>query len=84
MPSPWELTFTHQVPQLNGASLFSYSRCLEFMLTHVSQRGPMCHLMVASHNEESVCQAAKRYAVGPSLPLPHSHIRDGQRVLNME
>ncbi|XP_019605561.2 hydroxyproline dehydrogenase isoform X2 [Rhinolophus sinicus] len=38
----------------------SYSRCLELMLTHVSQRGSMCHLMVASHNEESVYQATKR------------------------
>uniref|UniRef100_A0A8C9M604 Proline dehydrogenase n=1 Tax=Panthera tigris altaica TaxID=74533 RepID=A0A8C9M604_PANTA len=38
----------------------SYSRCLELMLTHVSHRGPMCHLMVASHNEESVLQATKR------------------------
>ncbi|XP_022381050.1 hydroxyproline dehydrogenase [Enhydra lutris kenyoni] len=38
----------------------SYSRCLDLMLTHVSHRGPMCHLMVASHNEESVCQATKR------------------------
>ncbi|XP_046935289.1 hydroxyproline dehydrogenase isoform X2 [Lynx rufus] len=38
----------------------SYSRCLELMLTHVSRRGPMCHLMVASHNEESVRQATKR------------------------
>ncbi|GAB5582152.1 hydroxyproline dehydrogenase [Prionailurus iriomotensis] len=38
----------------------SYSRCLELMLTHVSHRGPMCHLMVASHNEESVRQATKR------------------------
>ncbi|XP_032246214.1 hydroxyproline dehydrogenase [Phoca vitulina] len=38
----------------------SYSRCLELMLTQVSHRGPMCHLMVASHNEESVRQATKR------------------------
>ncbi|XP_075393766.1 hydroxyproline dehydrogenase isoform X2 [Tenrec ecaudatus] len=38
----------------------SYSRCLELMLTHVSRRGPMCHLMVASHNEESIRQATKR------------------------
>ncbi|KAF5924295.1 hypothetical protein HPG69_012549 [Diceros bicornis minor] len=38
----------------------SQSRCLELMLTHVSRRGPVCHLMVASHNEESVCQATKR------------------------
>ncbi|XP_044234752.2 hydroxyproline dehydrogenase isoform X7 [Ursus arctos] len=38
----------------------SYSHCLELMLTHVSHRGPMCHLMVASHNEESVRQATKR------------------------
>ncbi|XP_054567234.1 hydroxyproline dehydrogenase isoform X3 [Eptesicus fuscus] len=37
----------------------SYRRCLELMLTHVSHRGPMCHLMVASHNEESVHQATK-------------------------
>ncbi|XP_032617709.1 hydroxyproline dehydrogenase isoform X2 [Hylobates moloch] len=38
----------------------SYSRCLELMLTHVAHHGPMCHLMVASHNEESVRQATKR------------------------
>ncbi|KAM9224377.1 hydroxyproline dehydrogenase isoform 6-T6 [Dugong dugon] len=38
----------------------SYSRCLELMLTHVSRRGPLCHLMVASHNEESVRHATKR------------------------
>ncbi|XP_055409237.1 hydroxyproline dehydrogenase isoform X2 [Bubalus kerabau] len=38
----------------------SYSRCLELMLTQVSHRGPMCHLMVASHNEDSVHQATKR------------------------
>ncbi|XP_062969064.1 hydroxyproline dehydrogenase isoform X2 [Cynocephalus volans] len=38
----------------------SYSRCLELMLNHVSHRGPMCHLMVASHNEKSVRQATKR------------------------
>ncbi|XP_059732564.1 hydroxyproline dehydrogenase isoform X1 [Bos indicus] len=38
----------------------SYSRCLELMLTQVSHRGPMCHLMVASHNEDSVRQATKR------------------------
>nr|XP_031312750.1 hydroxyproline dehydrogenase isoform X2 [Camelus dromedarius] len=38
----------------------SYSHCLELMLTHVSHRGPTCHLMVASHNEESVRQATKR------------------------
>ncbi|NP_001365221.1 hydroxyproline dehydrogenase isoform 2 [Homo sapiens] len=38
----------------------SYSRCLELMLTHVARHGPMCHLMVASHNEESVRQATKR------------------------
>ncbi|KAM8963610.1 hydroxyproline dehydrogenase isoform 2-T2 [Lycaon pictus] len=38
----------------------SYSRCLELMLTQVSHRGPMCHLMVASHNEESVHHATKR------------------------
>ncbi|XP_023372678.1 hydroxyproline dehydrogenase isoform X2 [Otolemur garnettii] len=38
----------------------SYSRCLELMLTQVSHHGPMCHLMVASHNEESVHQATKR------------------------
>ncbi|XP_006899777.1 PREDICTED: probable proline dehydrogenase 2 [Elephantulus edwardii] len=38
----------------------SYSRCLELMLTHVSRRGPMCSLIVASHNEESVFQATKR------------------------
>uniref|UniRef100_A0A2K6E3D9 Proline dehydrogenase n=2 Tax=Macaca nemestrina TaxID=9545 RepID=A0A2K6E3D9_MACNE len=38
----------------------SYSRCLELMLTRVACHGPMCHLMVASHNEESVRQATKR------------------------
>ncbi|XP_065755488.1 hydroxyproline dehydrogenase isoform X2 [Phocoena phocoena] len=38
----------------------SYSRCLELMLTQVSHRGPMCPLMVASHNEDSVHQATKR------------------------
>ncbi|XP_028711188.1 hydroxyproline dehydrogenase isoform X2 [Peromyscus leucopus] len=38
----------------------SYSRCLELMLRRVSQHGPLCHLMVASHNEESVRQATKR------------------------
>ncbi|XP_055093777.1 hydroxyproline dehydrogenase isoform X4 [Symphalangus syndactylus] len=38
----------------------SYSRCLELMLMHVAHHGPMCHLMVASHNEESVRQATKR------------------------
>ncbi|XP_006867472.1 PREDICTED: probable proline dehydrogenase 2 [Chrysochloris asiatica] len=38
----------------------SYNRCLELMLTHVSRRGPLCHLIVASHNEESVHLATKR------------------------
>ncbi|XP_055450858.1 hydroxyproline dehydrogenase isoform X1 [Psammomys obesus] len=38
----------------------SYSRCLELMLRRVSHHGPLCHLMVASHNEESVHQATKR------------------------
>ncbi|EHB14050.1 Putative proline dehydrogenase 2 [Heterocephalus glaber] len=38
----------------------SYSRCLELMLNHVNHRGSMYHLMVASHNEESVHQATKR------------------------
>ncbi|XP_051692043.2 hydroxyproline dehydrogenase [Oryctolagus cuniculus] len=38
----------------------SYSRCLELMLTHVTRHGPLCHLMVASHNEESVRQATRR------------------------
>ncbi|KAM6223442.1 hydroxyproline dehydrogenase [Rhynchocyon petersi] len=42
------------------ATSWSYSRCLELMLTHVSRRGTMCNLMVASHNEESVLQATKR------------------------
>ncbi|XP_069312920.1 hydroxyproline dehydrogenase isoform X4 [Eulemur rufifrons] len=42
------------------ATNWSYSRCLELMLTQVSRHGPMCHLMVASHNEESVRQATKR------------------------
>ncbi|KAK2088258.1 Hydroxyproline dehydrogenase [Saguinus oedipus] len=37
----------------------SRSRCLELMLTHVARHSPMCHLMVASHNEESVRQATK-------------------------
>ncbi|OBS72754.1 hypothetical protein A6R68_12625, partial [Neotoma lepida] len=36
------------------------SRCLELMLSRVSHHGPLCHLMVASHNEESVRQATKR------------------------
>ncbi|XP_021496867.1 hydroxyproline dehydrogenase isoform X9 [Meriones unguiculatus] len=38
----------------------SYSRCLELMLRRVSRHGPLCHLMVASHNEESIGQATKR------------------------
>ncbi|XP_020023887.2 hydroxyproline dehydrogenase [Castor canadensis] len=38
----------------------SYNRCLELMLNQVSRRGSMCHLMVASHNEESIHQATKR------------------------
>ncbi|KAM4825186.1 hydroxyproline dehydrogenase [Thomomys bottae] len=38
----------------------SYSRCLELMLNQVAQQGPTCHLMVASHNEESIHQATKR------------------------
>lgn len=38
----------------------SYSRCLELMLRRVSNHGPKYHLMVASHNEESVRQATKR------------------------
>ncbi|XP_012506930.1 PREDICTED: probable proline dehydrogenase 2 isoform X2 [Propithecus coquereli] len=38
----------------------SYSRCLELMLNQVSRHGPTCHLMVASHNEESVRLATKR------------------------
>ncbi|XP_042523974.1 hydroxyproline dehydrogenase [Dipodomys spectabilis] len=38
----------------------SYSRCLELMLSQVASHGPTCHLMVASHNEESVHQATKR------------------------
>ncbi|XP_048224760.1 hydroxyproline dehydrogenase isoform X2 [Perognathus longimembris pacificus] len=38
----------------------SYSRCLELMLGQVALRGPACHLMVASHNEESIHQATKR------------------------
>ncbi|XP_037373859.1 hydroxyproline dehydrogenase isoform X1 [Talpa occidentalis] len=42
------------------ATCRSYSRCLELMLAQVSRRGPLCHLMVASHNEESVHQATKR------------------------
>uniref|UniRef100_A0A8D2CSV6 Proline dehydrogenase n=1 Tax=Sciurus vulgaris TaxID=55149 RepID=A0A8D2CSV6_SCIVU len=42
----------------------SYSRCLELMLRLVSHHGPMCHLMVASHNEESVRLATKRYEAG--------------------
>uniref|UniRef100_A0A6I8NIG3 Proline dehydrogenase n=1 Tax=Ornithorhynchus anatinus TaxID=9258 RepID=A0A6I8NIG3_ORNAN len=40
----------------------SYSRCLELMLGQVSRRGPQCRLMVASHNEQSVSQAARRMA----------------------
>ncbi|XP_073081596.1 hydroxyproline dehydrogenase isoform X3 [Manis javanica] len=42
------------------ATSWSYSRCLELMLTHVSHSGTRCHLMVASHNEESIRQATKR------------------------
>ncbi|XP_055992494.1 hydroxyproline dehydrogenase [Sorex fumeus] len=42
------------------ATCQSYSRCLELMLSHVARRGPLCHLMVASHNEESVHQATQR------------------------
>nr|XP_045010930.1 hydroxyproline dehydrogenase isoform X1 [Jaculus jaculus] len=42
------------------ATNMSYSHCLELMLRHVSNHGPSCHLMVASHNEESVHQATKR------------------------
>ncbi|XP_008826275.1 hydroxyproline dehydrogenase [Nannospalax galili] len=38
----------------------SYSRCLELMLRFVSHHGSLCHLMVASHNEESVRRATKR------------------------
>ncbi|XP_023577427.1 hydroxyproline dehydrogenase isoform X2 [Octodon degus] len=38
----------------------SYSQCLELMMNQVSLHGPMCHLMVASHNEESVHQATRR------------------------
>ncbi|XP_051018758.1 hydroxyproline dehydrogenase [Acomys russatus] len=38
----------------------SYRRCLELMLRRVSDHGPLCHLMVASHNEESVHEATKR------------------------
>nr|XP_036877501.1 hydroxyproline dehydrogenase isoform X3 [Manis javanica] len=43
------------------ATSWSYSRCLELMLTHVSHSGTRCHLMVASHNEESIRQATKRH-----------------------
>ncbi|XP_036895593.1 hydroxyproline dehydrogenase isoform X2 [Sturnira hondurensis] len=46
-------------PDYEAASQ-SYRRCLELMLTQVSNRGPMCRLMVASHNEETVHQATKR------------------------
>lgn len=53
----------HSLGELSRVSLFSYSRCLELMLRRVSQHGPLCHLMVASHNEESVRQATKRYEV---------------------
>ncbi|XP_066205619.1 hydroxyproline dehydrogenase isoform X1 [Saccopteryx leptura] len=59
-----------QVAQLQGtkdptqpdyeATSWSYRRCLELMLTYVSHHSSMCHLMVASHNEESVHQATKR------------------------
>ncbi|XP_032751062.1 hydroxyproline dehydrogenase [Rattus rattus] len=38
----------------------SYSRCLELMLRRVSNHGARCHLMVASHNEESIRQATRR------------------------
>ena len=47
------------------------------MLNHVAHRGPTCHLMVASHNEESVRQATKRYEVG-------EWETDPQRVVDME
>jgi hypothetical protein len=53
----------HSLDELSRASPFSYSRCLELMLRCVSNHGPPCHLMVASHNEESVRQATKRYEV---------------------
>ncbi|XP_038622808.1 hydroxyproline dehydrogenase [Tachyglossus aculeatus] len=42
------------------ATSHSYSRCLELMLGQVLRRGPQCRLMVASHNEQSVRQAARR------------------------
>lgn len=65
--------------EMNGASPFSYSRCLELMLSLVSHHGPRCHLMVASHNEESVHQATKRYEVGgwgtgPPSFFPSAHM----------
>lgn len=47
------------------------------MLTQVSHRGPMCPLMVASHNEDSVHQATKRYEVG-------DWEIGGQRVVDVE
>ncbi|XP_036877500.2 hydroxyproline dehydrogenase isoform X1 [Manis javanica] len=50
------------------ATSWSYSRCLELMLTHVSHSGTRCHLMVASHNEESIRQATKRPRAGPTQP----------------
>lgn len=53
----------HSLDELSRASPFSYSHCLELMLRCVSNHGPPCHLMVASHNEESVRQATKRYEV---------------------
>ncbi|XP_045702799.1 hydroxyproline dehydrogenase isoform X3 [Phyllostomus hastatus] len=59
-------------PDYEAASQ-SYRRCLELMLTHVSHRGSMCHLMVASHNEESVHQATKRmWELGIPLDGPVS------------
>ncbi|XP_053523593.1 hydroxyproline dehydrogenase isoform X2 [Artibeus jamaicensis] len=59
-------------PDYEAASQ-SYRRCLELMLTHVSHRGPMCRLMVASHNEESVHQATKRmWELGIPLDGPVS------------
>lgn len=59
-------------PDYEAASQ-SYRRCLELMLTYVSHRGSMCHLMVASHNEESVHQATKRmWELGIPLDGPVS------------
>jgi hypothetical protein len=48
------------------------------MLNHVSRRGSMCHLMVASHNEESIHQATKRYERdGKQMPTGQGRAEGG-------